>query len=65
MPPIQSLVTAQVQSVPNPEFSGLSHDELQTRLEKLMRRLTLYDATERVARIGHYEWSRVRGRLES
>jgi len=65
MPPIQSLVTAQMQAVPNSEFSDLSHDELQARLERLMRRLTLYDATERVARIGHYEWSRVRGRLES
>ena len=65
MPPIQSLVTAKMQSVPNPELSGLSRDELQTSLERLMRRLTLYDATERVAKIGHCEWSRVRGRLES
>jgi hypothetical protein len=51
-----------MQSMPDPEFSELSHDELLSRLAQLTRRLTLYDATERVARIGHYVWNRVRDR---
>ena len=65
MPPIQSLVTAQMQSTPCSEFSDLSRDELQSKLEQLMRRIALHDGTERVARIGHYEWSRERDRLVS
>jgi diguanylate cyclase (GGDEF)-like protein/PAS domain S-box-containing protein len=62
---IQSLITAQLQSTPSAEYSGLSHTQLQEKLEQLLRRLTLFEATERVAKIGHYEWSRVHGRLES
>ena len=58
MPPIQSLVSAQMQSAPDSKCSGLDRAELEARLEELHRRLTLFDATERVARIGHYEWSR-------
>jgi len=65
MPTIQSLVKAQMQSTPSSESSDLSHDQLQQKLESMSRRLALFDATERVARIGHYEWSRVHGRLES
>ena len=30
-----------------------------------MRRIALHDVTERVARIGHYEWSRKRDQLIS
>jgi diguanylate cyclase (GGDEF)-like protein/PAS domain S-box-containing protein len=65
MPTIQSLVAAQKQFAPDPEFSSLSHDELHARLERLLHRLTLYDATEAVAKIGHYEWNLEYDRLES
>ena len=64
MPTIQSLVKAQMHSIPGSESSDLSHDQLQQKLEKISCRLALFDATERVARIGHYEWSRVHERLE-
>ncbi len=39
--------------------------ELESELERFRRRLALYDATEKAARIGHYEWSYVHDRLES
>ena len=65
MPTFQSLVEAQKQFAPDPEFSSLSHDELHARLEQLLHRLTLCDATEAVAKIGHYEWNLEYDRLES
>jgi len=65
MPTIQSLVTAQMQSTPGAESSSLSLDQLQQQLERLSRRLSLFEATERVTKIGHYEWSREHGWLES
>ena len=65
MPTIQSLVTAQMQSTPGAESSSLSLDQLQQKLERLSRRLSLFEATERVTKIGHYEWNREHGRLES
>jgi len=65
MPTIQSLVKAQMQSTPSLESSDLSYDQLEEKLVSLSRRLTLFEATERIAKIGHYEWSRVHGRLES
>ncbi len=65
MPTIQSLVEAQKQFAPDSEFSSLSRDELHARLERLSRRVTLYDATEAVAKIGHYEWNLEYSRLES
>ncbi len=65
MPTIQQLVTAQQRYTKNPELSALDRAQLETRLDQLQKRLTLFDATERVAKIGHYEWSRVNARLES
>jgi diguanylate cyclase (GGDEF)-like protein/PAS domain S-box-containing protein len=65
MPTIQSLVTAQLQMMPSSEFSDDSREQLEARLESLLRRLTLHAATERAARIGHYEWNRDLDRLES
>jgi diguanylate cyclase (GGDEF)-like protein/PAS domain S-box-containing protein len=65
MPTFQSLVAAQMQSTFNSESCSLSHEQLQEKLELLSRQLALFDATEHVAKIGHYEWSRVHGRLES
>jgi len=65
MPMIQSLVSAHEHTRPRSDFTELSRDQLEQKLERLFRRLALYEATERVARIGDYEWSRVHGRLES
>ena len=65
MPTIQSLVTAQMQSRPGSEFCGESREQLEARLITLMRRISLNAATERAARIGHYEWNREADRLES
>ncbi len=65
MPTIQSLFSASLNSDPGPELAGESREQLEARLEELMRRLTLYSATERAARIGHYEWNRDADRLES
>jgi diguanylate cyclase (GGDEF)-like protein/PAS domain S-box-containing protein len=65
MPMIQSLVSAHEQTRARSDFTELSRDQLEQKLERLFRRLALYEATERVARIGDYEWSRVHGRLES
>ncbi len=57
MPMIESLVIKQPQNTPTNEFSSLTRDELEVELGKLRRRETLFDATEQVAKIGHYEWS--------
>ncbi|HUV23694.1 MAG TPA: PAS domain-containing protein, partial [Gammaproteobacteria bacterium] len=54
-----------MQSTPSSEYSSLSREQLQGNLERLSRRLTLFEATERVAKIGHFEWSRVHDRLAS
>jgi len=62
---IESLVTAHAQTRPRSDFSELSRVQLEQKLEQLFRRLAFYDATEHVAKIGSYEWSRVHGRLES
>jgi diguanylate cyclase (GGDEF)-like protein/PAS domain S-box-containing protein len=65
MPTIESLLVKQPQITPTNEFSSLTRDELEVELGKLRRRETLFDATERVAKIGHYEWSYECDRLES
>ena len=65
MPMIESLVIKQPQHTPTSEFSSLTRDELEVELEKLRRRETLFDATEQVAKIGHYELSFEHDRLES
>jgi len=65
MPTIQSLVTAQLQSMPDSQYSNESREQLEGRLKELLRQLQLHAATERTARIGHYEWNRKRDRLES
>jgi PAS domain S-box-containing protein len=43
----------------------LTREELEVELEKLRRRETLFDATDQVAKIGHYEWNYESDRLES
>jgi diguanylate cyclase (GGDEF)-like protein/PAS domain S-box-containing protein len=65
MPTLESLVIARSQNTPSNEFSSLTRDELEVELGKLRRRETLFDATEQVAKIGHYEWSYERDQLES
>jgi diguanylate cyclase (GGDEF)-like protein/PAS domain S-box-containing protein len=65
MPTIQSLVTAELQAMPSSEFSEDSREQLEARLETLLRRLRLHAATERTALIGHYEWNRDLDCLES
>jgi diguanylate cyclase (GGDEF)-like protein/PAS domain S-box-containing protein len=65
MPTIESLVIKQPQTTPANEFSSLTREELEVELGKLRRRETLFDATEQLAKIGHYEWSYQRDRLES
>jgi len=62
---IQSLVLAHEHTKPRSDFTELSRVQLEQKLGHLFRRLALYEATERVAKIGDYEWSRVHGRLES
>ena len=46
MPTIQSLVTAELQAMPSSEFSGDSREQLEARLETLLRRLRLHAATD-------------------
>ena len=65
MPTIDALAVAQTQNPSTSEFSGLTRAELEAELEKLRRRETLLDATERAAGIGHYEWNYELDRLES
>lgn len=65
MPTIEALVVAQTQNPSTSEFSSLTRAELEAELEKLRRRETLLYATERAARIGHYEWNYELDRLES
>ena len=65
MPTLQSLVTAKLQSIPSSEFAEDSREQLEARLETLLRQLRLHAATERAALIGHYEWNRELDRLES
>ena len=65
MPTIDALAVAQTQDPSTSEFSGLTRAELEAELEKLRRRETLLDATERAAGIGHYEWNYELDRLES
>jgi diguanylate cyclase (GGDEF)-like protein/PAS domain S-box-containing protein len=65
MPTIQSQVRTRSQKTPTDEFSSLTRDELEVELGKLRRREALFDATEQVANIGHYEWSYEHDRLES
>ena len=65
MPTINALAVAQTQNPSTSELSGLTRAELEAELEKLRRRETLFDATERAARIGHYEWNYELDRLES
>ncbi len=47
------------------DLSGLSRDELEAKLHWYSRRENIYEATERVAHIGHYEWNYELNRLES
>ncbi len=65
MPKTDALALAQTQTISTSEFSGLTRVELEAELEKLCRRETLFDATERAAKIGHYEWNFELDRLES
>lgn len=65
MPTIQSLVTAQMQTVSCSEFADESREQLEARLQKLQRQLSLQAATEAAAGIGHYQWNRELDRLES
>ena len=65
MATIEMLVEAQAQQAADTDLSELDRAQLEARLEEVMRRLAMFDATERVANIGHYEWSKVNGRLES
>jgi diguanylate cyclase (GGDEF)-like protein/PAS domain S-box-containing protein len=65
MPTIDALAIAQTQNPSTSEFSGLTRAELEIELEQLRHRETLLDATERAARIGHYEWNYELDRLES
>ena len=65
MPTNDALAIAQTQNPSTSEFSGLTRAELEAELEKLRRRETLLYATERAARIGHYEWNYELDRLES
>ena len=65
MPTLESLVLARPPKIPTNDFSSLTRDELEVELGKLRRRETLFDATEQVANIGHYEWSYEHDRLES
>ena len=52
MPKTDALALAQTQTISTSEFSGLTRVELEAELEKLCRRETLFDATERAAKIG-------------
>ena len=63
MPTIQSLVTAQMQTVSCSEFADESREQLEARLQKLQRQLSLQAATEAAAGIGHYQWNRELDRL--
>jgi diguanylate cyclase (GGDEF)-like protein/PAS domain S-box-containing protein len=65
MPTIESFVIAPTQDYSESEFSGLTRQELEARLEKLSRREILLAATEQAARVGHYEWNSRLDRLES
>ena len=65
MPKIESLVVARQQKTATNEFSNLTREELEVELGNLRRREALFDATEVVAGIGHYEWNYDCDRLES
>ena len=65
MPTIQSLVTAQSITSPYSEFSDYSRDQLKMELVALHQRLSLADATEHAAQIGHYEWNSDADHLQS
>jgi len=65
MPTIQPLVSAQSITSPDLEFSSYSREQLKTELMALHKRLSLADATDRAAQIGHYEWIKDGDRLES
>ena len=65
MPTIESLVIARPQKTSTNDLSSLTREELEVELEKLRRRETLFDATDQVAKIGHYEWNYESDRLES
>ncbi|MCP4335099.1 MAG: PAS domain-containing protein [Gammaproteobacteria bacterium] len=65
MPTIQSLVSAQSIISPDSEFSDYSRDQLKMELVALHQRVSLADATEHAAQIGHYEWNSGVDRLQS
>ena len=65
MPTIESLVIARPQPSSVTEFSSFTRAELEVELATLRRRELLFDATEQVAKIGHYEWDYELDRLES
>jgi hypothetical protein len=65
MSTIESLVTARPQPESNTEFSSLTREELEVELARLRRRNNLFDATEKAAKIGYYEWDYECDRLES
>jgi diguanylate cyclase (GGDEF)-like protein/PAS domain S-box-containing protein len=65
MPTIESLVVARQQKTSTNEFSNMTREDLEVELGKLRRRETLFDATDQIAKIGHYEWSYQHDRLVS
>ena len=65
MSTIESLVVARQQKPSTNEFSNMSREELESELGDLRRRAALFDATDQIASIGHYEWSYDEDRLVS
>jgi len=65
MPIIESLVIARPLQKSDAGSSSLTREELEAELARLRRRETLFDATERAAKIGYYEWDYETDRLVS
>jgi hypothetical protein len=65
MPIIESLVIARPLQKSDAGFSSWTREELEAELARLRRRETLFDATERAAKIGYYEWDYESDRLVS
>jgi len=65
MPMKQSLLAVQSITSPGSEFFAYSREQLKTELVALHQRLSLSDAPDRAEQIGHYEWNKEAGRLES
>jgi diguanylate cyclase (GGDEF)-like protein/PAS domain S-box-containing protein len=65
MPTIESLVIARPLQKSDAGFSSWTREELEAELVRLRRRETLFDATEKAAKIGYYEWDYESDRLVS